>query len=193
MPGGPASYAPRPQVNYRDPPPVEVYTLPDAANLSIPPEVREQYQRDEFGRVLFFTTPPVGKEQEIATRGHSVRYLAKKARQQETLSKKRKEREYAAAEAQREAKKARVQADEGVATSIETMKAKALRVLDKQLATAVAAGLGEMEMEQLSEAQKTMFEANKLREENAKRREAMRSIRLGSTFFTDDWDSRITQ
>lgn len=180
-------------MNYRDPPPIEVYTLPDAANLSIPPEVREQYQRDEFGRVLFFTTPPVGVDQETAARGHSVRYLAQKARQQELLSKKRKEREDAKVETERSAKKALVEAAEKVVTSIEMLKLRALDVLDKQLATYVAGELGDQELAQLSEAQKTMFEANKLREENAKSRAAMRSIRLGSTFFTDDWDSRIVQ
>lgn len=180
-------------MNYRDPPAVEVYTLPDAANLSIPPEIREQYHRDEFGRVLFFTTPPVGVNQEITTRGHSLRYLAKKARQQETLSKKRKEREEAVVKTERLAKKAREAAAEQAVTSIEAMKARALDLLDKQLATSVAGDLSDQELAQLSEAQKSMFEANKLREENAKSRAAMRSIRLGSTFFTDDWDSRLVQ
>lgn len=193
IPGVPASYAPRPHVNYRDPPPVEVYTLPDAANLSIPPEVREQYQRDEFGRVLFFTAPPVGVDQDIATRGHSVRYLAKKARQQEMLSKKRKEREEAAAEETRSSKKSRAEADETHSSAIDALKRRALDVLDQQLATSVAGELGDQELKQLSEAQKSTYEANKLREENAKSRAAMRSIRLGSTFFTDDWDSRLVQ
>lgn len=182
----PAQYAPRPHINYRDPPPIEVYTLPDAANLSIPAEVREQYQRDEMGRVLFFTTPPVGVEKEIGTRGHSVRYLAKKARQQELISKKRKERETAALETERSAKKPRGDED-AVGNRIEGLKVKALDVLDKQLTTSISGVLGEKELEALSQKQRGMWEAEKLREENAKSRAAMRSIRLGSTFFTDDW------
>jgi chromatin structure-remodeling complex subunit RSC1/2 len=89
--------APAP-VNYRDPPAVEVYTLPDFANFSIPPEIRALYQRDAADRVLFFSTPPLllGSEglnaEETSARDavekaanrlpsrHSARYLAEKAK-----------------------------------------------------------------------------------------------------------------
>ncbi|KAI9750178.1 MAG: hypothetical protein M4579_006573 [Chaenotheca gracillima] len=77
---------------YNPPRAPEVYYLNDSANLSIPEDIREQFHRDEQGRVLFFTAPPVyqsavtsdpagaisGKSGE--TLGHSVRYLAAKAR-----------------------------------------------------------------------------------------------------------------
>ncbi|KAF1818728.1 uncharacterized protein K489DRAFT_326997 [Dissoconium aciculare CBS 342.82] len=92
-----ASMAPAP-VNYRDPPAVEVYTLPDFANFSIPPEIRALYQRDAADRVLFFSTPPLllgseGLNAEETSAGdavekaanrlpsrHSARYLAEKAK-----------------------------------------------------------------------------------------------------------------
>ncbi|KAK5957702.1 hypothetical protein OHC33_000891 [Knufia fluminis] len=37
----------------------EAYVLSDAANAAIPENVREQFPRDDQGRVLFFTTPPL--------------------------------------------------------------------------------------------------------------------------------------
>lgn len=65
---------------YVQPRPTEVYTLRDA-DAQIPPEIRAQYQTDDEGRVLFFTTPPLnrphpGVAEENATLGHSVRFLS---------------------------------------------------------------------------------------------------------------------
>lgn len=50
--------------NYRGPPPIEVYTLPENADASIPDEIRYLFQTDEAGRVLFFSAPPVWEEGE---------------------------------------------------------------------------------------------------------------------------------
>ncbi|KAI0879833.1 uncharacterized protein GGS22DRAFT_176643 [Annulohypoxylon maeteangense] len=93
---GPSGHA---QPNAYNPPrPVEVYHLDDALNDKIPTEVREQFQRDEAGRVLFFTQPPLdrphrGLSAESATLGHSVRYLADRAREVEDRRAKRKARD----------------------------------------------------------------------------------------------------
>jgi chromatin structure-remodeling complex subunit RSC1/2 len=91
-----SSTTPAAPINYRDPPAIEVYTLPDFANFSIPPEIRARYQRDAADRVLFFSTPPllrggggggsssseanssVAIGAHLPTR-HSARYLAAKA------------------------------------------------------------------------------------------------------------------
>lgn len=189
----PVVYAPRPPTqDYRAPPPCEVYTLPDAANLSIPAEVREQYQCDEYGRVLFFTTPPVAMKQpaDIA-QGHSVRYLAEKARRKLAIEKKRKEREAEQDDSSRAAKKIKLQAVQQVADDIDVMKWKALQVLDKQLAAAVAAQVDDRDLEALAQAQKTAEEQKAARDANERLRTAVRSIKLGSNFFADDWDSRI--
>ncbi|EME78170.1 uncharacterized protein MYCFIDRAFT_33966 [Pseudocercospora fijiensis CIRAD86] len=188
-------YPPRPPTaNYREPPPVEVYTLPDAANLSIPPEVREQYQRDEFGRVLFFTVPPVTVEPPAnVPRGHSIRYLAEKARRAELIEKRKKEREAQKEVEERVAKKARTEETQKMATTVEEMKHKALQVLDKQLATSLVGEIGEQELNIISAAQKAELERKKAQEENKEKRTAMRSIKLGSDFFADDWDSRLVQ
>jgi chromatin structure-remodeling complex subunit RSC1/2 len=69
---------------YNPPRPVEVYHLNDSANASIPIDVRAQFHRDEHDRVLFFTAPPLDVSpipEAAKTLGHSVRYLAAKARE----------------------------------------------------------------------------------------------------------------
>jgi chromatin structure-remodeling complex subunit RSC1/2 len=55
-------------------------------NASIPSDIRERFQRDETGHVLFFTQPPLVREHpgvswEHAQLGHSRRYLAGRARE----------------------------------------------------------------------------------------------------------------
>lgn len=170
-----------------------MYTLPDAANLSIPPEVREQYQRDEFGRVLFFTTPPVQVDREGGVQGHSVRYLAEKARRAEMLGKKRKEREEQREAAECEAKKARSEEVERLFAHLEEVRRKALKALNEELAAAVAGGLDIHKVIALSAAQKTASEQHQQQEANERKRAATRSVNLGSAFYADDWDSRLVQ
>ncbi|KAK7990673.1 hypothetical protein PG990_014953 [Apiospora arundinis] len=104
-PARPAAVAPVPtpaglgQANAYNPPrPVEVYRLDDSLNERIPAEIRDQFQRDEAGRVLFFTQPPLerahrGVSHESAGLGHSVRYLADRARGIEDRRAKRKARD----------------------------------------------------------------------------------------------------
>ncbi|GJC99853.1 chromatin structure-remodeling complex protein RSC2 [Colletotrichum higginsianum] len=72
----------QPHNAYNLPRPPEVFTLPDAINDQIPEEVRSRYNRDEHGRIFFFTTPPVARPEhglapENANSGHSLAYLAK--------------------------------------------------------------------------------------------------------------------
>lgn len=79
--------------NYQAPQPVEVYHLPDAVNNGIPPDIRSQFQCDDFGRLLFFTTPPVDvrpTEKEGAGLAHSAKYLAAMQRRNEERQRKRK-------------------------------------------------------------------------------------------------------
>ena len=57
----------------------EVYRLPENANLAIPEEVREQFQQDEKGNILFFTAPPVDTLPAVrpgSAIGHTVEFLA---------------------------------------------------------------------------------------------------------------------
>lgn len=71
-----------PHTNMYNPPrPPEVYTLPDNVNEVLAPELRQQFQHDDSGRVLFFTAPPFDRSHKgispaSAGLGHSARYLA---------------------------------------------------------------------------------------------------------------------
>ena len=114
---------------YNPPRQIEVYTLADQANASIPPEIREQFHRDEFGRVIFFTAPPlvanpvVEEQQDL---GHSLKYLADKARNKEADDKKRKARNEELEQMANNRLK-RMKADaEGKKTGITEMKLKAM-------------------------------------------------------------------
>ncbi|KAL9055400.1 MAG: hypothetical protein Q9162_003597 [Coniocarpon cinnabarinum] len=79
--------------NYQAPQAVEVYHLQDAVNNGIPPDIRSQFQCDDFGRLLFFTTPPVdvrAREKQGAGLAHSPRYIAAMKRRAEERERKRK-------------------------------------------------------------------------------------------------------
>jgi chromatin structure-remodeling complex subunit RSC1/2 len=81
---------------YNPPRPVEVWTLADTANSSIPVDIRSQFHHDEYGKIIFYTSPPLDLNripEETQALGHSLRYLADKARNKEEDEKKRKARE----------------------------------------------------------------------------------------------------
>ncbi|KAL8742403.1 MAG: hypothetical protein Q9190_005099 [Brigantiaea leucoxantha] len=73
--------------------PYEVYRLSEQANAQIPSEIRQQFQQDEQGNVLFFTAPPLDvlrPDGEGSAVGHTVKYLAEKLRRKIALEEKRK-------------------------------------------------------------------------------------------------------
>ncbi|KAI9707144.1 MAG: hypothetical protein M1836_000104 [Candelina mexicana] len=76
--------------SYNPPKQPEVYHLSDSANASIPEDIREQFHRDEHGRILFYTTPPLVTEASVPKNGqalgHTVKYLAEKARRGELVN-----------------------------------------------------------------------------------------------------------
>lgn len=74
------------------------WVLYDDVDASIPREVRDQYQTDDKGHVLFFTAPPQnrpnhGVADEYATLGHSARYLSGIQQHRAERERKRKERD----------------------------------------------------------------------------------------------------
>jgi chromatin structure-remodeling complex subunit RSC1/2 len=83
---------------YNPPRPPEVYTLPDNLNDVFPDEVRQSFQHDSAGRILFFTAPPLdrlhkGVSNESAGLGHSIKYLAGKQQWLANRETKRKQRD----------------------------------------------------------------------------------------------------
>lgn len=177
--------------NYKAPQAVEVYVMADHANNSIPPEIREQFQRDEKGRVLFFTAPPLNVEQPLTkdgrALGHSARYLAAKAKKEALKASKRKADEANMAGHDAAAKKAKADEEQKYKTAVEDLGSKALSALQDQLAVATKADLtrlfdGQTEeriaqvLDQLTAVQQVATRKQLEREIHAKEREEKRRI-----------------
>jgi chromatin structure-remodeling complex subunit RSC1/2 len=128
-------------VGYKALQPNEVFILSDQANAAIPPEIREQFQQDENGRILFFTAPPLNApklaNKEDRTLGHSARYLAAKAKRDTLISAKRKAAAADATERAESAKRARVEAENKFNKDISKLSVKAMKALENQLAVTV--------------------------------------------------------
>lgn len=171
---------------------MEVYTLPDSANASIPPEIREQFDRDEQGRVLFFTAPPIALVDDSDTKlGHSIKYLAAKSRREEETAKKRKAFEVAKAEAKLAKKKAKIDEENALRTKIEALKTRGLEALQGQLAEGAQAQIEAMygeewktrlddDLSRLVERQQAALEKRKLLEQHSQERITNSSVKLGS-------------
>ena len=74
----------------------DAFVLTDTENARIPPEVREQYHRDDEGRVMFFTKPPaivLPPPHRASLLGHTVAYQAAKIRREEALRERKLQRE----------------------------------------------------------------------------------------------------
>ena len=138
-------YVQQPPAGYKAPPPVEVYILNDHANASIPQDIREQFQTDEKGRVLFFTAPPLNVSQPLTKEGrvlgHSAAYLAARARREKAKAEKRKADAAGASEREDAMKKARREEDKKLQKATVDLAAKAIKALEDQLASATKAEL----------------------------------------------------
>lgn len=121
-----------------------MWSLNDAANASIPPDIRHQFRCDEAGRVLFFTAPPVEFAEQDATinvseqatlLGHSIAYTANKIRRKAELE----ERKKRMAEQQLERAEKRQRLQEEQAKEFEAkahvVSQKALKAWETQLRT----------------------------------------------------------
>jgi chromatin structure-remodeling complex subunit RSC1/2 len=135
----------QPPAGYKAPQPVEVFVLNDHANASIPQEIREQFQRDEKGRVLFFTAPPLNVDQPLTkdgrALGHSARYLAARAKKEAMKAAKRKAEEAGATEREAAAKKSKLDDEAKFKQAVSQLGTKALKALEDQLASATKAEL----------------------------------------------------
>ncbi|KAH7138079.1 hypothetical protein B0J11DRAFT_475353 [Dendryphion nanum] len=128
----------QPPVGYKAPQPVEVYILSDHANSQIPQDIREQFQRDEQGRVLFFTAPPLNTpsivRKEGSSLGHSARYLAAKAKREALIAAKRKSTEAGAVDREENAKRLRIESETKLQRDVAKLGEQALEALEIQLA-----------------------------------------------------------
>lgn len=144
-PGYQQPYVQPTPAGYKAPPPVEVYTLNDHANASIPQHIREQFQRDEKGRVLFFTAPPLNVSQPLTTHGkplgHSAAYLAARARRAQAKAAKRSAPAAPAPDRDAPAKRPRTTDTTALHHAIRDLGARALDALQDQLAAATKTDL----------------------------------------------------
>lgn len=142
-PGYQQPYIQPPPSGYKAPQPVEVYVLNDHANSSIPQDIREQFQRDEKGRVLFFTAPPLNLENSLGKDGirlgHSARYLAARAKKDAMREAKRKSEEVTIEERELAAKKCKVDEEEKFKAAVQNLGRQAIRALEDQLAATTKA------------------------------------------------------
>ncbi|KAH7094872.1 hypothetical protein FB567DRAFT_565925 [Paraphoma chrysanthemicola] len=186
-PGYQQPYVQQPPAGYKAPQPVEVFVLNDHANASIPQEIREQFQRDEKGRVLFFTAPPLNVDQPLTKEGraigHSARYLAAKAKKDAMKAAKRKAEEADATEREEAAKKAKTDEEAKFKQAVSHLGTKTLKALEDQLAIATKTELeglfnGQTKegltriLDQLTEAQKVAVQTKLERDLHALERES---------------------
>ena len=78
--------------NYNPPRQPEVYTFDEMANSNVPVDIRAQFHHDKGGKIIWYTAPPLDFDplpQQKQALGHSLRYLADKARNKEAERKKR--------------------------------------------------------------------------------------------------------
>jgi chromatin structure-remodeling complex subunit RSC1/2 len=185
-------------VGYKAPQPVEVYILNDHANASIPPEIRQQFQRDEQGRILWFTTPPLNASPIVhrpgQPLGHSARYLAAKAERDAKIAAKRKAEEADAAARADQTKKARIEATTKFELDVKALSFKAMTALEDQLALATKKDLQTLfdsedsteaitkQLDYLSEVQKVAIAKN--REREARQQQQMRGNHTPITGMT---------
>ncbi|CAD0082428.1 unnamed protein product [Aureobasidium vineae] len=138
----PAPSASQSRSSYRDPVPIEVWTLPDAANASIPSEIRNMYQTDDQGRILFFAAPPIQLAEEAndpnKNLGHSLHYMAEKSRRTREIVARRKAYEEGKAVLAAEKKRQREVDEEMRNADYETQKARALAMLNSHLTRSTA-------------------------------------------------------
>lgn len=134
---GPTGYAPQPrqslppaQQRYEAKTDPDVYYLPDHANNTIPEDIRGQFQCDTYGRVLFFTAPPVETEKKVKL-GHTAKYLAWRAERDDQVREKRK---LADAGAPQVAKRAKSEEVAGLAKELEKAKERTLERMNELLA-----------------------------------------------------------
>ncbi|KAF2144424.1 uncharacterized protein K452DRAFT_356624 [Aplosporella prunicola CBS 121167] len=192
----------QPLGGYKPPQTIEVYRLDDHTNSTIPPAIRDQFQQDELGRVLFFTAPPLDAlppAKPGRALGHSAQFLAAKARRESLLRAKRAREEAERPERERAAKRARREEGEAFARSVQGLMGRATRALEDQVASAARSEFGtlfggegegeklEREIERLVGLQRGVRERERGVEEMRRRRVEREGVRLvGTTVLLED-------
>lgn len=195
-----------PGAGINPPRPIEVYHLSDSANASIPEDIREQFQRDEQGHVLFFTAPPLDvlpPTKPGPALGHTARYLAEKLRRKVALKEKRKAE--GLPENGEESVKKRPRhgdADPALIAQVGEMRDKAIGIWVKQMEHGTEKIYQDIygnnwkegmkfEQEKLASAQRERILKQVQWEESARKRKEREKVSLtGTGVYLDDFDPR---
>ena len=112
--------------------PIEVFHLTDNANASLPASVREHFQHDSQGHVLFFSTPPLNiVRQEGRGLSHSAKYMeARQDRRRRVEERKRKKRDEQG-RVEENAKRARHDEEVSVASRLGGLAGRAVEALTR--------------------------------------------------------------
>ncbi|KAJ5306613.1 hypothetical protein N7508_005628 [Penicillium antarcticum] len=122
--------APAAVYNPNAPRPVEVFHLSDAANASIPEDIRHQFHCDDLGRVLFFSAPPVDYiPASPQTLGHSLKYLATKDDHQKKVEERKRKLAEEKNEREESAKRHRANIETALKTRVDALAGKAFETL----------------------------------------------------------------
>lgn len=133
--------------------------MPDNANAQLPEELRQDFTTDAQGRILFFTAPPIERKRPALSggiTGHSLKYLARKAEDQEKIEAKRKAK---AAEIVEEAAQKRQKLEKEVAEAHENAEKIGMKAVS-QFVKRMEAGTDELYKQWYGEHAKEMQEAD---------------------------------
>ncbi|CAG8241869.1 unnamed protein product [Penicillium salamii] len=124
---GPRMQAPPAVYNPNAPRPIEVFHLSDAANATIPEDVRRNFHCDDQGRLLFFSTPPVDYIPSSTQRlGHSLKYLAAKESHQVKVEDRKRKLAEEKEEREGDAKRRRADLETALGQRVDGLTGKAL-------------------------------------------------------------------
>jgi chromatin structure-remodeling complex subunit RSC1/2 len=122
---------------YQAPPPVETYRLEHYADAAIPSDVKQWFQTDEQGKVVWFTAPPGNLVEPKRGLEHSARYLAWRVRRDEEVARLRRETEIRETEKREkerdEARRKGGEARKEASVNIQELKRGALKIFEEQL------------------------------------------------------------
>lgn len=179
--------------------PYEVFRLSEQANAQIPEEVRQLYQQDEQGNVLFFTAPPVDvlpPTKEGSALGHTARYLAEKLRRKMALKEKRKAQGLPEDFEEPKPKKIKSTVDEDLAGQIHEMRDRALQLLIDQMQQGTEALYKSLYGPEWEEGARLESARTKQRQDEARRKQPALAVEsevvspTGTGVYLDDFDPR---
>ena len=187
-----------------------VFHLPENANQAIPEEIRNEFQQDAQGHVLWWDAPPVDTLPPVKPKSaisHTAKYLADKIRAKKATSEKRKPEtlpEDEEGQPERPAKWAKEDLDGDFQSQIKELTVKALWKWNDQLQAGTDMIYKSLYGEHWEEGKKIELEklAKLQAEEKKKHAELAQRQRLSdweearasvtdSGIYKDDWDPRF--